>query len=206
MRPRRPWVRRPTATGPNSPGPSQRTSRSWRDSSRTPGQPKERASTARRFTRPSSTSSIVPQQMDAGVSQIKITRLTQSRTAEQLTTALLVQIPMHVRGAWPAMLYSVYLSWWKRQVSHHRWIWGIRCVQARKHASEGIHPGFETQGRCHQKSKTGVSVALQKRTCVLQIFKKKKKDFHHFQLGYDFTENIMLLITPFELVCSSKDI
>ena len=27
----------------------------------------------------------------------------------------------------------------------------------------GIHPGFETQDRCHQKSKTGVSVASQKR-------------------------------------------
>ena len=51
---------------------------------------------------------------------------------------------------WP--LYS-------QQVSHQRWIWGIHCVQARKHTSEGIHPGFETQGRCHQKSKIGVSVA-----------------------------------------------
>ena len=27
---------------------------------------------------------------------------------------------------------------------------------------QGIHPGFETQGRHHQKSKTGVSVAPQK--------------------------------------------
>ena len=34
-------------------------------------------------------------------------------------------------------------------------IWGSRKV--RKHA-EGIHHGFETQGRHHQKSKTGVSV------------------------------------------------
>ena len=33
-------------------------------------------------------------------------------------------------------------------------------LQARKHTS--IHPGFETQGRRHQKSKTGVSVAPQK--------------------------------------------
>ena len=30
-----------------------------------------------------------------------------------------------------------------------------------KHASEGIHPGFETQGRCHQKFKTVISVAPQ---------------------------------------------
>ena len=28
--------------------------------------------------------------------------------------------------------------------------------------SQGIGPGFETQGRCHQKSKTGLSVAPQK--------------------------------------------
>ena len=27
---------------------------------------------------------------------------------------------------------------------------------------KGIHPGFENQARHHQKSKTGVSVALQK--------------------------------------------
>ena len=29
-------------------------------------------------------------------------------------------------------------------------------------AHKGIHPGFETQGRCYQKSKTGVSVASRK--------------------------------------------
>ena len=34
--------------------------------------------------------------------------------------------------------------------------------QARKYASKGIHPGFKTQGRRHQKSKTGVSVIPQK--------------------------------------------
>ena len=31
-----------------------------------------------------------------------------------------------------------------------------------KAGKRGIHPGFETQGRRHQKSKTGVSVAPQK--------------------------------------------
>ena len=30
------------------------------------------------------------------------------------------------------------------------------------------HPGFETQGKIHQKSKTGISVVPQKRTHVLQ--------------------------------------
>ena len=36
---------------------------------------------------------------------------------------------------------------------------------------QGIHPGFETQGRSHQKSKTGVSVAPRKE---LKSSKKKK--------------------------------
>ena len=35
-------------------------------------------------------------------------------------------------------------------------------VVHRKHASKGIHPIFETQGRCHQKSETAVSLAPQK--------------------------------------------
>ena len=50
---------------------------------------------------------------------------------------------------WP--LYS-------QQVSHQRWIWGSH----KQENMQGIHPGFETQGRHHQKSKTGVSVAPQK--------------------------------------------
>ena len=40
---------------------------------------------------------------------------------------------------------------------------------------QGIHPGFETQGRRHQKSKTGVSVAPQKGPVSSKNFKKKKK-------------------------------
>ena len=54
---------------------------------------------------------------------------------------------------WP--LYS-------QQVLHQRWISGIHGMQVTKHGKRGIHPGFETQGRHHQKSKTGVSVAPQK--------------------------------------------
>ena len=38
---------------------------------------------------------------------------------------------------------------------------------------QGIHPGFGTQGRCHQKSKTVVSMAPQKRTHLLQKYFKK---------------------------------
>ena len=46
-------------------------------------------------------------------------------------------------------------------------------MQVTKHASEGIHRDFETQGRRHQKSKTGVSVSgPTKRTYVLQKLKK----------------------------------
>ena len=48
---------------------------------------------------------------------------------------------------------------------------GICCAQATKYASWGIHPGFEAQGRGHQKSKTGVSLAPQKAL----IFSKKLK-------------------------------
>ena len=32
----------------------------------------------------------------------------------------------------------------KSEVSHQRWIWGIYSMQATKHASKGIHPGFES--------------------------------------------------------------
>ena len=43
-----------------------------------------------------------------------------------------------------------------------------------KARKQGIHPGFETQGRHHQKSKTGVSVAPQKDSCPPKIKKKKR--------------------------------
>ena len=39
----------------------------------------------------------------------------------------------------------------------------------------GIHPGFETQGRCHQKFKTGISVAPQE---GLMSSTNEKKTFH----------------------------
>ena len=42
-------------------------------------------------------------------------------------------------------------------------------------APEGIHPTFETQGRRHQKSKTGVSVAPQKGLVSYKKFLKKTK-------------------------------
>ena len=53
-------------------------------------------------------------------------------------------------------------------------------VNSREHVTQmplssvnkAAHSGFETQSRCHQKSKTGISVAPQKRTYVLQNLKK----------------------------------
>ena len=41
--------------------------------------------------------------------------------------------------------------------------------------NKAVHSGFETLKRCHQKSKTVVSVAQQKRLYVLQKSKKKFK-------------------------------
>ena len=49
--------------------------------------------------------------------------------------------------------------------------------QVRKHTSEGIHPGFETQGRHHQKSKTGVSVGPPKGLVPYIFFFKNQKSF-----------------------------
>ena len=46
-------------------------------------------------------------------------------------------------------------------------------MQAMKYASERIHPGFETQGKCHQKSKMGITDPTE-RTYVLQKIKNTK--------------------------------
>ena len=72
-------------------------------------------------------------------------------------------------GTWKKM---VQLPCWLpkgQQVSHHRWIQGLSCTQATKHTSKRIHPGFKTQRRYHQKSKTGLSVAPQKGLKFLKI-------------------------------------
>ena len=68
-----------------------------------------------------------------------------------------------------------------QQVLHQRRISGIHCTQAMKYTGKGIHPGFETQGRCHQKSKTGLSVAPHKGLIFSEkIIKKKKKEKGYF--------------------------
>ena len=52
-------------------------------------------------------------------------------------------------------------------------------MQATKHSSKGVHSGFEIQGRRHQKSKTGVSVASQKR--LMSSYNLKKKEVIFFR-------------------------
>ena len=74
-------------------------------------------------------------------------------------------------------------------------------MQARKHASEGIHPGFETQGRRHQKPKTGVSVAPQKGLVSYKIFffffKKSCLSFYVTQAVEPSIFPIFIIIPPF---------
>ena len=53
----------------------------------------------------------------------------------------------------------------------------LRITQAREHTETGSTLALKTQGRCHQKSKTGVSeVPHEKDLCPLQILKKEKKE------------------------------
>ena len=49
-------------------------------------------------------------------------------------------------------------------------VFGIFTLRVRL---QGIHPGFETQGKRHQKSKTGVSVVPKKGLYVLETFIKR---------------------------------
>ena len=66
-------------------------------------------------------------------------------------------LPMLVDTSVSMWIKKVWLPCWplsSQQVSHQRWTWESH-KQKSKHR---IHPGFETQGRCLQKSKTGVSV------------------------------------------------
>ena len=84
----------------------------------------------------------------------------------------------------PSMFVDMSVSMWSKmarlpcwplcsQQSHWRWIWGAHSWES---IQKGIHPEFETQGRCHQKSKTGVSVALRKGLMLSKIKKKNNKD------------------------------
>ena len=59
-------------------------------------------------------------------------------------------------------------------------------TQAGKHA-KGIYPGCETQGRRHQKSKTGVSVASRK---GLMSCKNQTKGFQHPEMTFYVVEEV----------------
>ena len=70
----------------------------------------------------------------------------------------------------PQMLADTSAGMWIKKAQLHCWSLhsqqvlqpevNLRITQVRKHA-KGLHSGFESKGRCHQKSKTGVSVAPQ---------------------------------------------
>ena len=54
----------------------------------------------------------------------------------------------------------------------------VTCMQS---SNKAAHSGFETHRKCHQKSKTGVSVAPQKGLVSSKILKKNKKYKHSFE-------------------------
>ena len=95
-------------------------------------------------------------------------------------------------------------SWWRTEIST-----ASNVSQVYTRYIPGIHPGFETQGRRHQKSKTGVSVAPQKGLVSYKFFlkkKKKKKSIYPVLLTSSVTTNTRLLGTDFlssELLKSS---
>ena len=63
----------------------------------------------------------------------------------------------------------------KRSAGDAELILKIYLMQVTEHASEGIHAKLKTQGRRHQKSKTGISVAKQKGLMASKYFFKKRK-------------------------------
>ena len=66
----------------------------------------------------------------------------------------------------------------------------------RKHAK--IHPGFETQGRYHQKPKTGVSVAPRKELMSSKILKNKT-------FSYEVSVSGSCLRNDCGIICSKQE-
>ena len=97
------------------------------------------------------------------------------------------QIPLVKKARLPC--WPLYIQ----QVSHQRWIWGICCAQARKHASEGIHPGFKTRGRHQQVQNRSISGPT-KSTYVLQKFLKKSP---YFRVDFRKIRHILRWPLPF---------
>ena len=69
---------------------------------------------------------------------------------------------------WIKKAWLPYWPLYSQQVLHQWWIWGSHKWES----MQGIHPGFETKGRRHEESKTGVIKSPTKRIYVLQIFLK----------------------------------
>ena len=73
-------------------------------------------------------------------------------------------------GKWPAAMLAIYTSKGVTpEVNFRECILRMPLSSVNKVA----HSGFETQRRCHQKSKTGVSVAPKMDMCPTKSFKKK---------------------------------
>ena len=77
-----------------------------------------------------------------------------------------------------------------------------------KHTNHIIHPVYETQGRYHQKSKIGISLATQKYLCSPKklkekiIFQRKNRIFFYKKLmkSYFSERAILSLFTFFKIV------
>ena len=61
-------------------------------------------------------------------------------------------------NVWIQKVWLPCLPLYSQQVLHQRWIWESHKWES----MQLIYPGFESQGRHHQKSKTGVSVVPRK--------------------------------------------
>ena len=93
--------------------------------------------------------------------------------------------PMPVDTSASMWIKKAWLPCWplySQQVLHQRWIWGSHKWE---NMQKGIYPGFETQGRHHQKSKTGVSVAPRKGLMPFKNLIKIKS------LQYSFSTKIL---------------
>ena len=71
--------------------------------------------------------------------------------------------------------------WWKRQDVTQRGESEESVVLFRRGSTqeEGIHPGFETQGRCRPEVQNRGISGPTKRTCVLQKLKKNLRFDRH---------------------------
>ena len=98
--------------------------------------------------------------------------------------------------AWHCWYWS--LSGYYKQPKVYLFLYTVSRCRTRGESQEFIPPGFETQGRCCQKSKTGISVAPWKGLVSSKHFLKKKSLFvplsltPHLQEG-KFLENCFMV-------------